>query len=339
MTDEYAAQWLPNTLALESRAKRVFYVQSPTELAEAASWAAAEGLPLIPLGAGSNVVLPPQLNAAVVFVADESVTTIENSPWNTVLRVGAGKHWHTLVTETLAGQHYGLENLALIPGCVGAAPVQNIGAYGRELSEFVEAVHGVNLDSLTLQTLSCEDCEFSYRDSVFKHALKDRFVITAVDLRLSKQPEVQAEYPSLVSQLEGRADPLTPEMVCAEVVAVRRARLPDPAVEPNVGSFFKNPVVNENRYKALQQRFPQMPGHRIGDAGCKLSAAWLIEHSGLRGYRLGAAGVSERHSLVLVNHGGASQTELLSLAAHIQERVMSGFEIALSIEPRVFSGE
>jgi UDP-N-acetylenolpyruvoylglucosamine reductase len=237
-----AAGTVSNTLALPCTPRFLCRAENTAQVLDAAVFASAQNLPLLAIGEGSNVVLPPALDACVLQVVDRTVKVLSEDARHSVLRIGAGKPWHELVLESLREQRFGLENLALIPGSVGAAPVQNIGAYGRELSEFVIGVHGVDLQQQQARHLSPSECGFAYRDSVFKQGLRDRFVITAVDLRLYRQPRTNISYPALRDRLPGPAP--TPQEICAAVIALRQERLPDPASHPNAGSFFKNPLVN-----------------------------------------------------------------------------------------------
>ena len=217
--------------------------------------------------------------------------------------------------------------------------MQNIGAYGRELSEFVIAVHGADLERRSVETLSAEACEFAYRESVFKGRLRDRFVITAVDLKLPKTPAMSAEYPALAARLKETAGELTPRKIMDTVIALRRERLPDPARIANAGSFFKNPVVASTKARQIRAAVEDAPLYPQADGRVKLSAAWLIERCGLRGYSPNAAAISDRHALVVVNRGGATQKDILALAAEVQEAVAGRFGVDLEIEPRVYGGE
>ncbi len=337
MSDVLAAglsQAVSNTLGLPCSARAVFPVVVADDVRPAMDWSQQSGLPLTPLGEGSNVVLPPVLEAGVLRVTDTSTTVIKELGDAVTLRVGAGKAWHALVKETVYQGLYGLENLALIPGFVGAAPVQNIGAYGREFEEFVVAVHGVNLQTGAAEVLSAEDCAFSYRESVFKRDLRDRFLITAVDLTLARTPAVRADYPALRSRLG--TSTITPQAVFETVVAVRMERLPDPGETPNAGSFFKNPVLSEEQLRLLQAAESDVPVYPFADGQSKVSAAWLIERAGLRGYRHGAASMSETHALVLVTDGAALQRDVLELARHVQNTVQHRFAVMLEPEPRIY---
>ncbi len=324
-----------NTLALEALADVLVHAQSEPDIRQAITLAREEGLLLIPLGGGSNVVLAGDLRALVLHLETTGIEELSRDADSVLLRVAAGENWHRFVTWCLEQGYYGLENLALIPGTVGAAPIQNIGAYGVELAEFVEAVHGLDSDSAEAITLDREACGFGYRDSVFKRELQDSVIITAVDLRLSLTPAPVATYPTLASYLKEQGIEVTPRAVFEAVVAIRSKRLPDPAQIPNAGSFFKNPVVGQPRGAYLRTRYPGLPAFPQGDGRMKLSAAWMIEHGNWKGVSQDGVGVDDRHSLVLVNQGGNSGAALLALADEIRESVQNDFGYRLEIEPRV----
>lgn len=325
---------IENTLALPCAARRLIEVFSPDDVRSAIAWAKEADLPLLPLGGGSNVVLPPVLEAGVLKVKDASVKVLADKRDSVLLRVGAGKNWHGLVKETLQNGYFGLENLALIPGLVGAAPVQNIGAYGKEFAEFVLAVHGVDLETAASQTLTADDCEFTYRSSVFKQRLQDRFLISAVDIRLSKTAQPNIDYPVLKTRLgEGS---VSAQAVFDAVVAIRRERLPDPLQYPNAGSFFKNPIVSHQQLKILQDSEADLPVYPLARGKYKVSAAWLIERAGLRGFSCKAAAVSQQHALVLVTNGRAKQSDVIELAQHICDAVYDRFAVRLEAEPRIY---
>ena len=326
-----------NTLRLESHAAALVEVSSTTDLRAALAYARIEGLAVVPLGTGSNVVLAGDLDALVVCQHSSDMALLEARGESVLLRVSAGHDWHTLVQRTLDAGFYGLENLALIPGTAGAAPIQNIGAYGVELARFVDAVHALEIASGKALTLSAADCAFGYRDSIFKGELRDQLVITAVDLRLSRQPEPELSYPALADELkrQGIAEP-QPEDVFRAVVDVRSRRLPDPAREPNAGSFFKNPLVPAAQAEILRAQHPGMPVYAQADQHTKIPAAWLIEQAGWKGHKRGGVGVHPGHALVLVNYGTDSGSELLALADEIVASVQARFGIALQAEPRIY---
>jgi len=328
---------LNNSLRLPVRAARRVSVEVPEDLNEARRYADQQGLSLLPLGTGSNVVLPDELDAVVLQAANRRVDYLREEGDAVVLRVGAACDWHALVLRTLDEGLCGLENLALIPGSVGAAPIQNIGAYGRELDEFVVAVQGYELPGLAPRVFSHADCAFSYRDSVFRRELGARFLITAVDLRLSRRSRLRIDYPALAGRIRERGLCEDARGVCAAVMELRREKLPDPDTAPNVGSFFKNPTVDADTAERLAERYPGLPRFAAGDGRVKLPAAWLIETCGFRGQGTEKTRVSPRHALVIENRGGATQADILDLASRVRSAVREGFGVHLEVEPRVYT--
>ena len=329
-----------NTLALPATATALALVSNDQELSRSLEWARAEGLPALPLGQGSNVVFANDVDALLIRQLNEELRVIEETESRVLLRIGAGLDWHSLVSATLAKGYFGLENLALIPGTVGAAPVQNIGAYGVELEQFVSAVQGVHTRTGEHLMLTAKECGFAYRDSIFKTELRDSVIITAVDLALSRQAAAQTHYPALQEELASRGvKRITPQAVFEAVVAVRRRRLPDPAVEPNAGSFFKNPVISAAQADALAANWPAIPRYTQPDGAVKVPAAWLIEQAGWKGKRQGSVGVHADHALVLVHYGGGDGSHLLALAKDIKAAVKERFGIELEMEPRCYGGD
>ncbi|MHA7815194.1 MAG: UDP-N-acetylmuramate dehydrogenase [Pseudohaliea sp.] len=322
------------TLELPAKATARRDVADLPALREALDVARAAGLPVIVLGEGSNVVFAGDVEALVLRYTATGRTVLAEDDESVTLRVAAGEHWHSLVAWCLEQGYHGFENLALIPGTVGAAPIQNIGAYGVELAPFVEAVHAVRIADGESLVLSRSDCAFGYRDSVFKGALRDAVVITAVDFRLQRTAAPVTDYPTLREALAGRAQAPGPRDVFDAVVALRRARLPDPATTPNAGSFFKNPVVDTATADELARRYPGMPQFEA-PGGRKLAAGWLIEQCGWRGVEGEGVAVHPGHALVLVSHGGDGRA-LLALARRIQASVAETFGCHLEIEPRVY---
>jgi len=326
-----------NTLGLESQARAFVTVHNDNELLAGLAWARANDLPAVPLGEGSNVILSGAVNALVIRQLSKGIEVLETGNQQVKLRVAAGENWHHLVQWTLHRGFYGLQNLALIPGTVGAAPIQNIGAYGVELESVLLSVHARHIANDQYITLRRNDCEFSYRDSIFKRKLNDQVVITAVDLVLSLQPNVDIRYPALEHYFnEHSLVAPTPESVFEAVVSIRRSKLPDPAVEPNAGSFFKNPVVSFEQARTLVKRYTNLPNFPQHDGAVKLSAAWMIEYCGWKGYRRNGFGVHPQHALVLVNYGGDSGGQLLLFAAEIAVSVYQAFGVHLEIEPRLY---
>ena len=320
-----------NTLGLDVLAAYFVRVCSVADLRSALEAARAHDWPVTLLGGGSNIVLTQDLPGLTVQLAlggveinDEHVTA------------GAGENWHDLVMQTIDAGLSGLENLALIPGSVGAAPIQNIGAYGAELSDTFESLDAIDLTSLREVTLSREACRFGYRDSLFKGEGRDRYAITRVHLRLSAQFVPNLGYRDLSERLSGK-EALTPARVADEVCRIRREKLPDPSLIPNVGSFFKNPVVTAPVLAAMLERWPDLP-HWHQESGAKIAAAWLIDQCGLRGEQEGGAAVYDRHALVIINRGHATPGDVERLSLRVRNEVKARFDIDLDIEPRVLPG-
>lgn len=324
-----------NTFQLPARARWFCTVESVAALQDALLFARERHLPVFVLGGGSNILLCDDVPGLVLHMQIKGIRTLADEGAVVRVETACGEHWHSFVSHCLAQGWHGLENLALIPGSVGAAPIQNIGAYGVEVGEFIESVTVLNTESGAIEMLSAADCEFGYRDSVFKRQYKGSRIVLQVMFVLRRSPEVNIRYATLAQALAGVPSP-QPADVFAAVVAIRRSRLPDPAQLGNAGSFFKNPVLDAPQFTSLQQRYADMPGHEVADGTArqfKVPAAWLIERAGWKGRRLGQAGVYDKQSLVLVNHGGASAADILALAHAIIRDVERQFGIVL--EPEV----
>ena len=322
-----------NTLGLQASAEWFASVRNREELDAALNFASERQLPVRALGEGSNVILHPRLPGLVLHMATRGVQLRKDDGRRTLLRCAAGENWHQLVVWCCEQGLHGLENLALIPGSVGAAPVQNIGAYGVELSERVVGVEVVDVASGAVEYLPAGDCGFGYRTSRFKQAGGENLLITAVDLRLDREASLCWDYPSLKAALNNTSP--TPEELMQTVMAVRSQRLPDPAVVPNVGSFFKNPIVSADFAETLGTRYPALPIYPAAAGSTKLSAAWMIDQLGWRGREQGGVAVSEAHSLVLVNRGADTAEAVLALASAIQASVLDEFGVALELEPQL----
>jgi UDP-N-acetylmuramate dehydrogenase len=294
--------------------------------------------PVLWLGGGSNLLLTRDYPGLVIKVALRGIRLLEENDNSVLVEAAAGESWHDFVRYSLQQGWYGLENLSLIPGTVGACPVQNIGAYGVEVKDRIAQVICADLQTQGASVvLDNVDCRFGYRDSVFKHEAAGRLLVTAVRFRLSRQPQLKTGYGDIQQELEKRGiHHPTPLDVSDVVMAIRASKLPDPAVLGNAGSFFKNPVIEQSQADALLQRFPALPHYPAGPGRVKLAAGWLIEQAGLKGYRQGDAGVHERQALVLVNHGQASGSQMWALARHVQETVQQRYGVELEAEPLVW---
>ena len=291
--------------------------------------------PLV-LGGGSNLLFAGDPDVPLLALTGQDVRVVRDEGDIAIVRADAGVEWHGFVLRMLDEGFAGLENLALIPGTVGAAPIQNIGAYGVEVREFVHAVECFEPATGRVQRLDAAQCAFAYRDSVFKHE-PDRYIVTAVEFALPRTPALKLDYAGIGDELAtmGITTP-TPRDVAQAVIAIRRSKLPDPAVLGNAGSFFKNPIVPLAQAEALQSEHPGMPVFRGNSADTrKLSAAWFIDACGWKGHRDGDAGVAPTHALVLVNHGAASGQQLLTLARRIAESVRTRFAVSIEPEPRI----
>jgi UDP-N-acetylmuramate dehydrogenase len=324
-----------NTLRVAATARWLANVASPAALPELLGRREFDGLPLMVLGQGSNVLFATDFEGLVLHPAWHRVHIVRDEGPAALVRAEAGLEWDALVDWTLAQGLAGLENLALIPGLVGAAPIQNIGAYGSEAGEFITSVEAWDRRAAADARLSRTECRFAYRDSAFKQD-PERWIVTAVEFRLPRSREPNLHYSGVREELAamGLADP-TPAQVAQAVRRLRRRKLPDPASIGNAGSFFKNPVVPAALAGKLRAEHSGLPVHASGVDACKLSAAWLIEACGLKGFRDGDAGVSAQHALVLVNHGNATGAELLGLARRVADSVERRFGVRLEPEPRI----
>ncbi len=322
-----------NTLRLSANAAAFAEFASVSELLSLYRWAAMQHLPIKIIGGGSNVLLASDVNALVLRSVMKTVSVLTDTPEYCIVSVDAGVNWHEWVCEsTRFGS--GLENLAFIPGTVGAAPVQNIGAYGVEVSECLEAIIGFCLSTGQLQTLSADDCRFGYRDSVFKRELREDFVILRVLFRLQKEFRPVLSYGPVAQWARERI--VTPQALIDEIVAIRSAKLPDPGSIPNAGSFFKNPVVKGAMAAQLRARFPGIPEYRQPDGSVKLAAGWLIEKSGWKGRWQGNVGMHKDQALVLVTNGEARYSDLQGLVEQVQTDVEREFGVRLEPEPQPF---
>ena len=325
-----------NTFRVPARAAMMADVRRGDALAELYEFAMLRDGPVMVLGEGSNLLFAGDFPGVVICLTMAEIRILEDDGGHALVRADAGVAWNDLVGWTLGRGLCGLENMALIPGTVGACPIQNIGAYGAEVGEFIETVEAFQRDTGQVKRLSNADCEFGYRDSRFKQQL-DRWVITAVEFRLPRQRELKLDYAGVREELAAMGIDTPRAVHAAEAISrIRTRKLPNPAVLGNAGSFFKNPIVPVAMALALKDKHPALPAYPgESDGSRKLSAAWLIESAGWKGYRDGDAGIAEQHALVLVNYGGATGPQLLSLAHRVADSVLETFGVALEPEPRL----
>ncbi|WP_028453489.1 UDP-N-acetylmuramate dehydrogenase [Chitinilyticum aquatile] len=322
-----------NTLGVRASAQWFARIRSHADLLAVLADDRVAGLPLYVLGGGSNLVLGGDVAGVVLKVEIPGRRLVREDDEAWYVAAGGGENWHDFVQWTLAQGYGGLENLSLIPGTVGAAPVQNIGAYGVEVQDCFFELTGYSLSTKETRRFDKHTCRFSYRDSVFKQEEAGRWLIGEVVFRLPKRAEIRTTYGDIERELEVSALPRTPAGVAQAVINVRRRKLPDPAVIGNAGSFFKNPLVSAALFEQLQLEHPALVAYHQADGSYKLAAGWLIDQCGWKGRRLGPVGMYEKQALVLVNHGGATGADVAALMQAVQADVQERFGVALEAEP------
>ncbi len=285
------------------------------------------------LGSGSNILLTKDFDGFILHNKIEGICIIEDNENDIIVEVGSGVVWHDFVMWSVNQELSGIENLALIPGTVGASPVQNIGAYGMEAKDSITKVHTLEIKNKEVKIFSNKECEFSYRNSIFKKEEEKKFIITKVEFKLSKEHFNRTEYGAIEEELKKLKLKAKPASIAKAVIKIRNRKLPDPKVLGNSGSFFKNPVIKTSEFNVLKKEFPEMIGYTISNSQTKVAAGWLIDNAGLKGYRKADAGVHRNQALVLVNYGNASGTEIINLAKKIQQKIKAQYGII--IEPEV----
>ena len=323
-----------NTFGVEATAHAYLPVTDVAQLKEVRRDPELAGLPRLVLGGGSNILLTRDFPGLVLHMQSKGITVIGEDNDASYVRAAAGENWHGFVQWTLAQGLGGLENLSLIPGSVGAAPIQNIGAYGIEIKDRFHALTIFDFETGETAVLDKAACAFGYRDSIFKHALRERAVVLDVTFALPKRWQANAVYADVAQELAtcGITEP-TARQIGDAVIAIRTRKLPDPAAIGNAGSFFKNPVVTSAQRDALLAQHPQLVSYAQPDGSYKLAAGWLIDQCGWKGRTAGAAGVHDRQALVLINRGGASGSDIARLAQAIQADVAQRFDVLLEPEP------
>lgn len=324
-----------NTLHLQSTARFFIEIRHASAIPTLRRDPVISSLPWFVIGEGSNLVLKHDLDAVVLHCIYDDIKLVKEDNESVWLSVGAGCNWHKLVTYTVDHGWWGLENLALIPGTVGAAPVQNIGAFGAEVQDTITRVQSFDLRDGKRIELRRNECNFGYRDSIFKHKLENRVFIHRVTFRLRKQaaPNLMHEpLHELIVNTHSDMESVTSKDIYQAVIQLRNQRIPDPKVLGSAGSFFKNPNISATHHQALLAQHPTMPSHKTPEGLFKIPAAWLIEQVGWKGKRVGDAGVYDKHALILVNYGTATGRDLLAIADSIREDVISKFSIALEKE-------
>lgn len=323
-----------NTFGVEARARYLASFSGEQELRDLLNDSQFSEMPVLLLGGGSNILFTRDFEGLVLVNEITGIEVLEDTDEYCVVKAGAGENWDDLVDYCVENGWGGLENLSYIPGSVGASPIQNIGAYGAEVKDTIQMVHTLNRDSLVPLAYSNHDCQFDYRNSIFKNRLKDKRIITHVTFKLSKKPQYNIDYGSLKETVEKKGK-INLQTIRDSVIEIRRGKLPEPEETGSAGSFFKNPVVGQREFKKLQAAHPNMPSYRLAGKRHKIPAGWLIDQLGWKGYREGDAGVHARQALVLVNYGRAGGREIYQLSQRIRESVRSVFGIELEYEVNI----
>jgi UDP-N-acetylmuramate dehydrogenase len=325
-----------NTFGIDVNAKYFTSFNSPDELQEILNVPFVRSLDKLILGGGSNVLFTSSIESLVLKNDIKGIDVILSDEHHVYIKVGAGVNWHQFVLYCLEHNFAGVENLALIPGNAGASPMQNIGAYGVEIKDVFHSLEAVNIEDKNQVIFYNSDCEFSYRESVFKNKFKNQFIITSVTYRLNKIPNYNISYGSIEQELEKmKVETLSIQSIAEAVMAIRKSKLPDPNIIGNAGSFFKNPEISTSHFENLKYYFPDMVGHPNSNGCVKVAAGWLIEQAGWKGYREGDAGCHEKQALVLVNYGKAKGMDIFALSEKIIESVHKKFDIFLHREVNI----
>jgi UDP-N-acetylmuramate dehydrogenase len=325
-----------NSFGIDVRAQLFAEAHSDSDVREALTYATAHKVPLLVIGGGSNLLLTQDVQALVLRMATQGIRVLHDDGLQVVVEAEAGEAWHPFVLWTLEQGFCGLENLSLIPGTVGAAPMQNIGAYGVEIKDVFAGLTALDRHTGELRDFSLEECNFAYRDSLFKHET-GRWLILRVRFALSRASHLKLDYGPVQQRLAGQGiTEATPSDVSRAICSIRREKLPDPAELGNAGSFFKNPLVSHVLAAELQARYPDLVAYPQADGQMKLAAGWLIDKAGWKGFRDGDAGVHKLQALVLVNYGGASGHDIANLARRIQQDIAERFKVELEMEPNQY---
>ena len=336
-----------NTFGIDVSAAHFADVFSVEELKTILSDAAYRKIPKLILGGGSNVLFSKNVDALVILNQIKGIEIIKEDDDYVFIRSGAGEAWNDLVMYAVAHNYGGIENLSLIPGSVGAAPMQNIGAYGVELKETFVELEAIDIETAEQKSFVKEECKFGYRESIFKHEAKGKYIIISVTLQLNKNPVFNTSYGAIEQELQKMNAQPNIKNISEAVCNIRRGKLPDPAKIGNAGSFFKNPTVNQEKFEKLKSQYPTIPNYATGNSSTqqpnnptsqqhKIPAGWLIEQCGWKGKRVGNTGAHKDQALVLVNYGNATGEEIIALAKQIQQSVKEKFDVDILPEVNVY---
>ena len=324
-----------NTFGISVKAKYFAIFNSEKELVDLLKTNICNVEPIFLLGGGSNILLTQDFKGIVLANKIKGIRIIKEDEYSVSICVGAGEVWHNFVLWSIKKNLSGVENLALIPGLVGASPIQNIGAYGTEAKDVITSVSYIEIESGITKEITNKECNFGYRTSIFKESLKDKVIITHVAYKLSKNPLNNIKYGEIIDELKILDKKPSPSSIAEAVINIRMRKLPNPNKIGNAGSFFKNPIITTDKFKELKKRFPKIVGYKLSKTSVKISAGWLIDNAGLKGYRKADAGIHKDHALVLINYGNASGLEIINLAKYIQKKVKEKYKINIENEVNI----
>lgn len=321
-----------NTFSVKAKSKYFAVFKSESELKKLVKNCIK---PFLTLGGGSNILLTKNFDGTVLKNEIDQISIIKDKEESVIVKVGAGVPWHDFVLWAIEQNYGGVENMSLIPGSTGAAPMQNIGAYGVELESVFYSLEAVNIDTAETKTFHKKECDFGYRYSVFKGPLKGKYIITYVSFELQKKHTYNTSYGAIEEKLKSNNTPLSIRSISNAIIEIRQAKLPDPKIIGNSGSFFKNPVIDNSHFEKLKSKYPDIVGYSVSDNQTKVAAGWLIDRAGWKGYREGDAGVHKNQALVLVNYQNAKGKEILILSQKIQKSIKEKYDIDLEREVNV----
>ena len=325
-----------NTFGIEASARYFLELNSIADISNFILEKKFKNTPQLVIGGGSNLLLTKNFDGIVLKNNLTGITCVDENEEHVYVKSFAGEVWHNFVLFCIQNTYAGIENLSLIPGCVGASPMQNIGAYGVEIKDVFYELEAMNLEDATVSKFSSAECEFGYRESVFKHKLKNKFIIISVTFRLNKNPKFNTSYGAIEKELDAmQVKDISIAAISKAVCNIRSSKLPNPAEIGNAGSFFKNPVVQTQKFEQLKKQFPDLVGYQNSEVETKLAAGWLIEQCGWKGYRKGDVGCHEKQALVLVNYGHAIGEEILQLSEKIIDSVKLMFDVELHREVNI----
>ena len=321
-----------NTFNIDARAKWFCQTQTDSELIEAIKWCKENNTKWFVLAGGSNIIFRQNFDGLIINPISKGIKLLID---NQTIIAEAGEVWDELVEWTVSNNLYGLENLSHIPGSVGASPIQNIGAYGAEAADTMLYVEYLNTDTLETERIDAKNCQFGYRESVFKNGLKDKAIVVRVAFKLATQGELNTKYGAITDEIKAMNMPTTLATVRKAIINIRESKLPDPTIDPNAGSFFKNPVVPTHIADEIRQKYPNMPSYDIPNEGVKIPAGWLIDNAGLKGFQNGKVAVHHKQALVIVNKENANGIEILEFAKLIASKINALYGIEIEREVNV----